>query len=345
MTTTSFRACKTTLALAASAALLAACGGGGGSDDRGVEVPSATRSVAASAGSDANVNNLAALGGWLARAVMSVSGDGAFDITAERDRPQGRTADVYGSGGLLHARVASAALRLGRPGFAARERASAVESETMSCINGGSVTFTINDADDNRKLSRGDGVTLSASNCVLDPGLPAANGSMQLAINEVELDSDDMPTALDASATFTKFSVGAYGTYDGEMRLWTKPEGTRERARVSYRNTTVTFAADSVVFDFDIYALGDAAGGSFDLNGGIGINGQTYSMVATGVMTAVGTEPPSTGTLHLRDAAQDAVRLTARSASSFDLDFLPSGASAPTAVLPGQLWSNYLGLP
>lgn len=345
MTTTTFRACKTALALAASAALLGACGGGGGSDSGGVEVPTATRSVAASAGSDANVDNLAFLGGWLARAVMSVSGDGAFDITAERDRPQGRTANMYGGEGLLHARVASAALRLGQPAFAAREQSSAVESETMTCLNGGSVTFTIDDADNNRKLSRGDGITLSASNCVLDPGLPAANGTMQLALNEVDLDSDEFPTALDASATFANFSVGAYGTYNGEMRLWTKPEGALERARVSYRNTTVSFAGGSVVFDFDIYGLGDDAGGSFDLNGGIGINGQTYSIVASGVMTSVGTEPPSAGELRLRDAAQDAVRLTARSSSSFDLDFLPSGATAPTAVLPGQLWSNTLGLP
>jgi hypothetical protein len=305
-----------------------------------------TRSVAASAGSDANADNLAFLGGWVARAVMSVSGDGAFDITATRDRAQGLAADAHGRAMPLHARLASVALRLGQPAFAAREQTSAVDSETMPCTNaGGSVTFTINDADNNRKLSRGDGVTLSASNCVLDPGLPAANGSMQLAINEVELDSVDVPTALDASATFANFSVGAYGTYNGEMRLWTKPEGALERARVSYRNTTVSFTGVSVVFDFDIYALGDAAGSSFDLNGGIGINGQTYSMVASGVMTAVGTDPPSAGALQLRDAAQDAVRLTARNSSSFDLDFLPSGASTPTASLTGQLWSNYLGLP
>lgn len=346
MTTKDYRICKSTLALAVTAAFLAGCGGGGGDDGPpGVEVPTATRTVAASAGSDANADNLLTLGGWLARSVMSVSGDDAFDITRTRESPQRRP--VAGSAVTvpLHARMVLASVRLAAPSVAAREQPLAVASETLPCENGGSITFTVDDADNNEKLSGGDSVTLSATNCVLETGLPATDGDLGLVINAVELDSDQMPTALDASATFTAFAVDDYGTYDGAMRLWTKPEGANERSRVSYRDTRVTTENGTVVFNFDVYGLGDGVSSTFDLNGGLTIEGQTYSVVSSGVMTAVGTNPPASGLLQLRDFARDAAQLTAKSVTTFDLAFLPVGATVPTASLPGLFWSDYVEAP
>jgi hypothetical protein len=221
-----------------------------------------------------------------------------------------------------------------------------VMSEPLPCLNvGGSGTITFDDTDNNEKVSAGDSITLAVTNCLLDPGIPAANGSLNLAINAVELDSDEMPTALDASATFSSFTVGEYGTFNGAMRLWTKPEGAGDRSRVSYRDTSVTTASGTVVFNFDVYGLGDGVSSTFDLNGGLTIDGHTYSMVSSGVMTALGSSPPASGVLQLRDYAADAAQLTARSATTFDLAFLPAGMTVPTRSLPGLFWSDFLGAP
>lgn len=337
------------LALAAVAALTAGCGGGGGSgnSDARVVVPQTTRSVAASSGSDASSENFASLGGWLARAVLSASSDGAFDVTGVRETPTGVRNGAAVAASAVHARIARAALRLGAPAFTGREQAATVSPpQALPCENiGGSGTVTVDDTDNNRKLGAGDSLTISLNNCVLSVGIPAASGTMQLTLNAVELDADDVPTAIDASAVVTSFSVDGYGSYTGSMRLWAKPEGNLERSRVSYRNTNVTLGGGALVFDFDLYGLGDDTSTSFDLNGGIGIGGQIYSIVSTGVMTATGTNPPSTGATQLRDAAGDAVRLSAASAATFSLDFLPAGATMPTASAPGLLWADYLGAP
>jgi hypothetical protein len=333
---------RTLLAVAAAAGLLAACGGGGSSAPAGVEVPLGARTVPASAGSDATAAGLSTLGGWLARAVLSASGDGAFDVTRTRESPMTLGAAAR-SAAPAQVRMAMAFARAAAPATARRERPSAIESESVPCLNAdGTMLITSNDADDSLTLSAGDTLTIVATNCVVDAGLPAANGRMHMAINAVELDSAQMPTAMDATITLTQFGVGAYGTFDGAMRLWSKPEGGRERSRLSYQGASVTFPAGTVVFNFDILGLFDLTYGTFELQGGLGIGGQTYALATTTVLASGSTNPPDSGVLSLRDAAGDAVRLTARNANSFDLDFLPAGAGTPTASLPGLLWTDYL---
>jgi hypothetical protein len=333
---------RTLLAAAAAASLLAACGGGGSSAPTGVVVPLGARTVPASTGSDATAAGLSSLGGWLARAVLSASGDEAFDLTRTRETPMARGAAAP-SGAPAPVRMAMAFARAAAPVTARREQPSAIDSETVPCMNaGGTMVITSNDADNSQTLSAGDTITIVANDCVVDAGLPAANGRLHMAINAVELDTAQMPTAMDATITLTQFGIGAYGSFDGAMRLWSKPEGTRERSRLSYMGTSVSFAAGSVVFDFDIYGLFDLSSGTFELQGGLGIGGQTYALAMAAPLSAGSMNPPDSGTLSLRDAAGDAVRLTARNASSFDLDFLPAGSGTPTASLPGLLWSDYL---
>lgn len=343
MTTIRLPFCLNLLPLACAAALLTACGGGGGDPVPTVVVPTGTRTVAASAGSDATAAGLSSLGGWVARAVLSASGDGAFDVTGQqRESPLSRSTGAVPSA-PTHARLALALARRALPAGAQRERPAAISTETLPCLNaGGSMTFTIDDADQSQTLTAADLITVVANNCVIDDSLPATNGRMALRINAVELDTNQVPVALDASATLTQFNVGGYGSFNGSMRLWSKPEGNRERARVSYQGASVTYAAGTAVFNFDVYGLGDAVSGSFDIQGGIGVGGQTYALATGSVLAGSTTNPPDTGVVSLRDAAGDAVRLTVRNASRFDLDFLPSGSSVPTASLPGLLWSDYL---
>lgn len=333
---------RTLLAAAAAATLLAACGGGGSSEPTGVVVPLGARTVPASAGSDATAAGLSTLGGWLARAVLSASGDDAFDLARTRESPMTLGAAAR-AGAPAQIMMAMAVARAAAPATARREQPTAIDSETVPCLNvDGSMLLTSNDADDSLTLSAGDTITMVADNCIVDAGLPAANGRMHMAINAVELDASQMPTAMDATITLTQFGVGAYGSFDGTMRMWSKPEGTRERSRLSYQGTSVTFPAGTMIFNFDIVGLFDLTSGTFELQGGLGVGGQTYALATATVLSSGSTNPPDSGVLSLRDAAGDAVRLTARNASSFDLDFVPAGAGAPTASLPGLYWSDYL---
>ncbi len=329
---------------ALAAAALAACGGGGSSDAPPVVVPTAVRTVSASAGSDVFAEALDAQGGALARAVLSVSGDGAFDVTGRLEQSQMLRSPTITA--PVNARVARVLLRLGAASAARRETAEVVRSEALTCLNvGGTGTVSGNDADGDGKLSAGDSLSISATNCVVDAGLPAISGSFTLAVNAIELDSADNATAVDATITVTAFTVAGYGTYDGSIRLWSRPEGASDRNRMSYRATTVSVGGHSEIYDFDIYGLSGASGDVFDLDGGIGIGGQTYSISAAGSFSATGAQAPASGAVRLRDAAGDTVRLTARSAATFDLEFLPAGATTATASMPGLNWADYLTAP
>jgi hypothetical protein len=338
---------KLALAITSLALALAGCGGGGGDNsNRLVEVPAGARSVAASTGSDVNADRLATLGGWLARAVLSASGNGALNIAAARENAQALPARLPSarSAAFVHARALRAALQRGAEQMAARESTAAIRTEVQPCLNGGSLSVTGNDADDNNQLNAGDSVTAVFTNCVLDNGLPATSGTLQLTVNAVELDSNGDVNALDASVNVSNFNVVGYGSFTGAMRLWSKLEAGGDRTRVSYRATSVTYATTNLVFDFDIYGIGDT-NTNFDLNGGIGIDSQTYALLGGDVFSAVEGSPPSIGSMRLVDAAGDAIRLTARSASTFDLEFIPAGGGAATATLPGLNWADYLGPP
>jgi hypothetical protein len=326
------------VAAAALAFLGAGCGGGGGGPAP-IEVPQGVRSVAASAGADVTSTGFDAFAGPLARAVMSVSSNGVVGTVAG-----GREAPQAAGGAARAALAAPARWALAVAGStrpSGREQAQAVSSETIACPFGGSMTISVNDADNNQELSAGDSVTLTAFSCVLEATLPMANGGFAMTINAVELDSNDEPTALDATASFSNFTLAGFGSMNGAFRLWTKTEGASERIRINYQALVVNEGQQTVTYDFDAYGLMSASGGSFDLNGGLRLNGQTYSVVGGDVFSFSGDNPPGVGSVRLIDAAGDALKLSARSASTLDLEFFPAGSAAATASLLGQLWSSF----
>lgn len=326
-------------AAAAAAALMVGCGGGGGRS-AAIEVPQGARSVAASSGSDVTGASLSAFGGPLARAVMSVSSNGVVGTVAGgRESPQ--RAGNARAALPAPARWVLAVAGSTRPGAGGREQAQAVSSETIACPFGGSMTVSVNDADNNQELSAGDNVSITAFSCTLDATLPMANGGFSMTINAIELDANDEPTALDATASFSNFMLAGFGSMNGAFRLWSKVEGASERIRINYQALTVTESGQTVTYDFDAYGLMSEAGGSFDLNGGLRLNGQTYSVLGGDVFSFSVDNPPGFGSVRLTDAAGDAMRLTARSASTLDLEFFPAGSATATASLLGQLWSSF----
>lgn len=324
--------------LVGAAVLAAACGGGGGdSGSSAVVVPTATRTGTASASSDLTQANAGAFVGVLARTVMGAA-DGSVQVLASsRESPAARTAATAGHS-LRHAARVAARVAAGT----GREAAQAVTVETVACGLSGSFVITVNDADDNQRLSRGDSVGIVFTNCAFDATTPAVNGSLSFVVNAVELDSQQEPTALDATITLTGFAEAGFGTLSGSFRIWYRDESaTSTRQRVSYSDAVVNEQGQALVYNFDIYGVQGSTGASFDLNGALTVAGTTYAMVTTTVFAQTGSALPGTGAVELRDAAGDRVIVRARSGTTFDLEFQAAGAATPTLVQAGLLWSSY----
>lgn len=327
-------------ATALSASLLAACGGGGGGSAPLVVVPDGARVVAASPDANVAVDNYATLAAPMVRALLGGVSNAVIDPTsAGRSTAQAAGVSHVAAPTLVGRTVLSFLARVPDP---ARKNITAVSTQTIACFYGGSTTITVDDADNNGEISSGDSIGFVAFNCVDDPSLPMVNGGFTMVINAVELNSQDELTALDVSATFQAFAMAGYGTMDGSFRLWSKPESADvSRVRISYLGTTVSEPGGTVVYNFDVDAREGFTSGSYEITGGIGIGGRTYAITTPSRLNYALGQAPSSGYSSMLDAAGDAMRIVARSATTFDLEFVPSGSSVPTASQTGLFWIDY----
>lgn len=318
---------------------LAGCGGGGGGDS-GVEVPQGVRSGTASSTSDVTAVNATNFAGPLARIVMSAADGNAPGISSGREAPQARSTTATNAG-RWSGFALDAATRSLSNAATSREQTQAVITNTFACSISGSVTLSVNDADNNQKLGAGDSATFQFNACVEEAGTPAASGTLSFTVNDIELNSNNEPTALDATFTMTGFAEEGFGTLSGSFRTWYKNESsTSTRQRLSFLGASAVEAGQTQIYNFDVYGVSGASGGSFDLNGAVGIGGQTYAMTSSVFSHANGALPPS-GAVTLRDGAGDAVILRARSATTFDLEFQAAGSATSTVIASGLLWNNY----
>jgi hypothetical protein len=327
--------------LVAALTLLAGCGGGGGSTPV-VVVPTGPRVVAASAGADLTAANYAATSAPLVRAVLNAAGNQLLDVTGgTRESPQSaRTGDA-----VVRLAASPAFLVrwvLGQVPRAARERPAAVSSESVDCPYGGSMLLTFDDADNDQQVSAGDTLSILATACVAEFGLPPVDGGFSMTVNVVELDSQGAAVALDVSGAFTQFTVQGYGSMDGAFRVWSKPESaSTEHLRVRYLKTTVTEVTGTVVYDLDVDALNTATGGSLELSGGIGLGGQVYAVTPVTRFDYTTGQAPASGVLRLGDGVGDSVQLNAVDAVQLQLAFFLAGSSTPAATSGPLLWDDY----
>lgn len=326
-----------TLALVAAAALTAC--GGGGSPPAGVSVPTGARVVAASAGSNVDEDSVLSLSAPLVRALLSTAGDELLDLTGGREQPQSsapgsRTMSLRSAQPGI---VALAALRSAGASVG-RMRAQAMRSGTMACDGGGTMTVTLDDADGDDKLSAGDTLTTSAQGCVMQ-AMPAATGTLGMSLNVIELDADEQPLAVDMSVSFVQFTMAGYGSMSGKVHVWTRPEAGGDRTRIRYEAMTVVEHGQSLVYDFDVHGLWNSGGGTFELSGGLAVAGQTYAIVPIASFVQGPSAPPASGSLEMRDAAGDAIRLTARDTTRLDLQLLRGGGVVTEWL--GRLWADY----
>ena len=308
-------------------AALVACGGGGGGgggdDDtpRGVQIPQGTRSGAASASSSLSETNFTGFAGPLARAVMSAGDNGVPGVSSAREAPLSRDA--------RRARLGQRWARLALDHVSSREQA--LSTRPVPCLRG-FLTVTLDDNDNDGKLSRGDRIAVTASDCVAEIGQPASNGAFALAINAVELDGNDDPSALDVTITFAGFEEDGFGALSGTVRLWLREDASgNERFRVSYSATAVTEQGDSVAYDFDITSASDGSAEDVDFNGVFVVDGEGYAMSSTTFRFTGGTGPAS-GSVTLRDFLGNKLTLRARSDSTFELEFDP--LIGPSITIP-----------
>ncbi|MEW6705354.1 MAG: hypothetical protein AB1430_10925 [Pseudomonadota bacterium] len=311
----------------ACAALLAACGGGGGDgNDDGPR---------ASAGSDINATNYQSFSGPLAHAVLDLGGGTAV---AEPFGP-GPTAALSGRSGLA---LLSAGPR--RAIIQSARRQTVYESNTP-CDHAGSLSTSVDDANDNNILDAGDSIAFTAASCQFAANEPPMNGGFSMTLLQVQFDGQNNPRSMQVSGSFSNLGIGS-DAMNGrfQLSLGFGTDGS-QTLQMSFVDLSATHGGTSLTYNATLSASYSANGsGSFSLQGTLKAGGETYLLEQT---TGFGTVPttlyPVSGSVRLKDAAGDTLVLEARSGDLVDFKFYPAGAAQPAATLPGRPWSDYGG--
>lgn len=312
-----------------AAATLAACGGGGGGSAPTVDFPT-TRTGAASAGADMTTANFPTLS---TRAVDSLLATVGGDLPLSQPLSADRANAV--SLGRWAARRSAASI-----GSAARKQGLAVDSETFSCGVSGTLTVTVNDADNNNILTAGDSTSFVFIDCV-ETGAPAIDGGFALVFNVLVLNSQQEPTAFDATVTMDALTVEGLGSLDGDARLWVAPVTGGERSFVRYQRMASVTAGVTSVLDFDVDQTITSTTSTSRVDGNLQLGAQVYAVTQVSAFdTSAG--DPSSGRLRITDAQGDRLLITARG-TLVDREFFLAGntSSTPDAALIGTPWSAF----
>lgn len=330
-----FHSCGPLVALLAAAALVA-CGGGGDSRPT-VTFPTDLRTSVASAGADMTVANFPELSGDAVEALLSTVGGGEALL-----QPLGAGRARAAALGRWAATQSASHVAAG-----ARAKALAVQpSKTFACSNypSGYVVVTANDADNNGVLTAGDSTTISFVNCIEPAGSPAIDGSFTMVFNVLELDSQQQPTAFDASVTMNALTVQGLGSLDGSARLWVAPVPGGERSFVRYSDMvsrTSTPGGEKVaVLNFDVDETVTTITLS-RINGSVQLGSDIYVIAQiTAFDTTAG--DPASGQLRLTDVQGDRLVITARGAL-VDREFflVTNNTATPDTSIIGTPWTTF----
>jgi hypothetical protein len=309
-------------AICALAIPLAACGGGGGGPE-----PAAPPPVVASTISEANAVAVAADAYAISSSVYGLSELSIGGLVGASVRAAPRAPDVIPFSYRQVQRLAGVPL----PG--ADGLAGAVVTESTACPGGGSVTITVNDADDDRQLSSGDGASFRFDGCRED-GL-VIDGTF--ALGDVVISGPAAsPTGIAGTFTYSNMRVTEGG-------FWTSLNGSARLA------TTVVNASPlvlSVRIDIPSLAYGASDGSSYTLSdfrattsADAATNGYTLSVSGTttdatlGTLTLSTTTPfagtiglaPASGRMEVRATDGSNLRLTAIDATDVRIELDANG--------------------
>jgi hypothetical protein len=320
------------LALIAAAALAACGGGGGGGSAPTVDFPT-TRTGAASAGANMTTTNFPTLSTRAVDSLLAtVGGDLALSQPLSASRANaaslGRWAAKRSAAGIVSA---------------ARAHALAVSSDRVDCSNGpaGYIDIEVNDADNNNMLTAGDSASFTFVNCIAEAGAPAINGGFALVFNALVLNSQQEPTAFDASVTMNALTVAGLGSLDGDARLWVAPVTGGERSFVRYQRMASVTAGVTSVLDFDVDGTSTSTTSTSRVDGNLQLGAQVYAVTQVSAFDTSNGDP-SSGRLRITDAQGDRLLITARG-TLVDREFFLAGNSTttPDAALIGTPWSAF----
>jgi hypothetical protein len=305
------------LAVCASAALMA-CGGGGGG---GGANPS-PQIPPASAATPLSASNYSAVATPTAAALFAAStvGDAFDNINSVSASASGTNS----SDAQLNADPMQLSL-LAINTLQSREQTQATRSASQACPGGGTLSGTANDADNSNTATTGDSVSLTANNCVLTVGQPAANGSFSMTFNSLTRNAGNVITSLSASISFSNFSIDG-STFNGAATVVGVPNGA---ATISYTNFSTVRRGSTIIYNF---TNSSSALGQVTISGLITVNNNTYTLSTT-TPIVYGAYRPQSGTLRIADANNNRIELTPNSngAGSVDIRLFLAGSSTASS--------------
>ncbi len=226
------------------------------------------------------------------------------------------------------------------------EKTKEVKTINEQCAGGGSVTATFNDADNNKIMTAGDIVSVSAQACIERLGDPALNGTGQFALNSVERTAGKLGT-VSSTLSYDNFSDGDGNSFSGTIDITGRPG---QVIRIEYKNFKVVNPSSTNIYNLVANVANGNSNSSIRLQGSITVNNNTYT-VSTPTNITYSSRGPSAGKLTITDTSNNRVEVVGKPipipAGSFDivpktsLDIsLFNGASSVPAASAQIPWSS-----
>lgn len=306
--------------------LLAGCGGGGGGGGDGGDAPAVTAVPLSITNYDDTAMVVAAS---VAGSVSVYENFVGFSAGAAENEPTS-SYSALGSGKVDA--IARFALDRVLSGQTSKLKSAAVETGSDACPYGGTLSFSLNDADNNGVESAGDSLTLDASNCVVESGQPPVNGRLKITINSLNIDANGSLVSASLTLAFTNFSSDGF-VLNGSVTVSASPT----TLTLAYSNFSGSYKGDNLTYNFSVVQQVNVYPNTLAVNGSIVINGSSYEL-STPVVIRLGNVSPEAGVLRIADRSGNRVDVV-MSNSGFVSNLYLSGDEVVDASTP-HLWSE-----
>jgi hypothetical protein len=294
--------------------LLVGCGGGGGGGD----------STPATAGFTAS--NYQTVAAPVAEAVVSVA-----DVASLLgDFTSGELPMEVGQAPTQPDPVALLTRLMAAHAGTDREQAQQSQPISLTCSGGGSITGSVNDADNNNAVSAGDSISIQANSCSEDGSVTTGGlgvsvsqygnqaGALTLSFNNLRVDD----VSVNGTATMN-FNVG-----------------TQTSVTLRFNNVSFADGASTLHLGFTAAITAPASGPmSLSVSGGLDANGHDYTLSQRLPYTFIDGSLQSGGTLQVQEALGARLWILAGTSRFTYQYFAPGNAgTTPDATTPGMAY-------
>lgn len=261
-----------------------------------------------------------------------------------------------GSASLVRFAVAQLPRLNGWINNAPRQLTGVVQSQSIACPGGGSMTVAANDANNNNVPDAGDSFTLSMSNCAADGEV--LNGVLALSLNSVSGDLNSGIFSLGADMTFTNLnatSATTSTTGSGGMTMLFSSRGLHDYTialTLPSFSTTTSYAGSSATVTLTNFVLSETvspAGAGFSSAGSVSGTvtssafGNKSVVIATisPFVTSSSELNPASGQYIATDSSNRKVRVTAISSTTVRIE-ADADANGSYELAANKLWSELI---